>query len=173
LRARRRYDDAKTAARAFAEKSLQSTIGVNFSILNWSRRAEELYRRQWPPLPRPNGGWDWPSIFQDQSSRIDRLDIVIIGPEERLCAIGIADTTGESVFARILEADSRSGCPLKGLRSLIYFETVAAYGQNLGKNEMRCQPINDKIGELYRDTYGFEIERPRKGQPYYRKGITA
>jgi hypothetical protein len=101
----------------------------------------------------------------------DRLDIVIWGPNDRLCGLGLGLTSSEAVEVRFIEGDPRPDCPLKGKRILIILECAACYAQARGRKELRIQPINQRLEYLYRQTYGFVLETPRRGARYYRKGV--
>lgn len=69
------------------------------------------------------------------------------------------------------EADPRPECPLKGKRILIALDAIAAYVQGSGRAEIRVEPANDKLVEVYQTVYEFEVVSPRKGKPYCRKRI--
>ncbi len=101
----------------------------------------------------------------------DRLDMVIWGPDYRLCGLGLGLTTGEAVEIRFIEGDPSPDCPLKGRRTLIILECASCYAQARGRKELRIQPINERLEDLYRQTYGFVLETPRRGERYYRKDI--
>jgi hypothetical protein len=102
---------------------------------------------------------------------MDHLDVVVWGENGHLSGLGVADTTETSVFAHIFEATPSRSCPLKGHRVGIFFEAAAAFGQALDKKELRCQPLNDSLAELYREVYSFTLVTPPKGSPYYTREI--
>jgi hypothetical protein len=72
---------------------------------------------------------------------------------------------------RFIEGDPRPDCPLKGWRALIVLEAAAFYAQARGKTELRLKEVNSSLESLYRDTYGFRLETPRKQEPYWTKEV--
>ena len=170
-RARARYQRAREAAWTHAKREFAASTGLQCEVTNWSLAAREAYEKQWPPMPREPLGWEWQELFRRNTNRMDHLDVVLWGPNGVLCGLGIADTTETSVFAHVFEGSPDKMCPLKGHRIGIYLETVAAFGQALGKKELKIQPLNSILAELYVDTYGFELVTTPKGQQYYRREI--
>lgn len=131
--------------------------------------VNERFLAQWCPHERRDGGFDWTEIFK-RFREPNRLDIAIsVG--DRLSGLGLATMTNQHVCLRFLEGDPRSDCPLTGRRALIALETAAAYAQALGRKELRLYPVNSSLETLYIETYGFTLERPRKEEPYLRKGV--
>jgi hypothetical protein len=171
-RAENRYQTCAFNARAASVQHLRDALGVSFSLGEWSHRAREAYEAQWLPHARhPDAGWDWPTTFGRYRRVPARLDLVIWGPDERLCGLGLATTTSESVYFHLVEGDPRPDCPLKGKRLLICLDATATYGQMLGKKELRCRPANVSLGTLYTEHYGFELVTPRKEKPYYKRNV--
>lgn len=99
------------------------------------------------------------------------MEIVIWGPNDRLCGLGLATTNRTSVILQFIEGDPRPDCPLRGKRLPIALEAVACYGQGRGKSEIRLQPINEKLASLYRDVYDFTRETRKGEQAYFRRPI--
>lgn len=152
-------------ARAQAVKNLTPHI-PEFNLTGWGERAKEAYLDQWDG----NGAFDWDEIFR-RHNEPDRFDIAIWGANERLCGLGLGTTTGEAVDIRFLEGDPRQDCPLKGRRILILLEAATCYAQARGRGELRVRPKNERLADLYRQTYGFVLETKRGGESYYRKGV--
>jgi hypothetical protein len=170
-RHRARYEADRSNARTKAVLNLQSTLRVDFNLSGWGGRAREAYADQWLNGEKYSpAGWDWEEIFR-RHHEPDRLDIAIWGPQARLCGFGLALTTSQAITIRFVEGDSRHDCPLKGMRALIILECAACYAQARGRSELRIQPKNERLEELYRQIYGFVLETPRRGEAYYRKGI--
>ena len=153
-----------------ASQRLIPHIGSQFRVSEWTGKGYDAYNSQWNGPRHATAGWDWPEIFRVYRD-YDRLPIVIWGPDERLCGLGIANTTGKALTLNFLEGDPREGCPLKGRRALIALEVSAHYAQSLGRSELRVEPANSSLESLYRDTYGFTKETPRQGHPYFRKEV--
>ena len=143
---------------------MTSFIGHPVRITEWTGRALKSLD-DWG-----RSEFDWPEIMRRDNDP-DRLDMAIWSGQERLAALGLAVTTGQAVILRFLEGDPRQDCPLKGRRILIALETAANYAQAQGKKEIRLQPVNDKLVDLYEKVYGFKLESPRNETPYYRKGV--
>jgi hypothetical protein len=169
-----RYAKAKDDARRQAALNLVGVLGVNFHVADWSRSAEQAFREQWLTIierPYPEGGWDWPEIFRSYRDW-DALRIAVWSENrDRLIALGLLRATGNAVIAEFAEGDPRPDCPLKGKRVLIILETAHCYARLLNRPELRLEPANERLAELYRDTYGFTLEQPRQGRPYYRKDV--
>lgn len=146
---------------------------VPFSISDWSRAVEEAYRLQWCSVARhPDGGWDWPEIKRRFHAPSDQILAIRCG--ERLSALGLITASKTTVKLAFLEGDPRRECPLKGLRAMIALEVAAMFGQRMGRAEIRLDPVNPDLKELYcGPDYGFEEVSPRKGEPYLRKDLRA
>lgn len=159
--------DRATAYRT-AALNLTAIIGTDFNISGWTNKVHRELDGQWQTHPR-QVPWQWDEIFAGHRE-FDRLDIAIwSGPT--LCGLGLGLTTASALNLRFLEGAPDPNCPLKGYRILIALEAAACYAQARGKKEIRLSPINSSLESLYRDTYGFELEKPAKGEPYYRKGV--
>jgi hypothetical protein len=166
-RAKTRFEADRFAARRTTIANLTDQVGVEFILSAWGERARHALLGQW----KQNGHiFDWEEIFRVHRDP-DRLDIVIWGPNDRLCGLGLGLTSSEAVEVRFIEGDPRPDCPLKGKRILIILECAACYAQARGRKELRIQPINQRLEYLYRQTYGFVLETPRRGARYYRKGV--
>jgi hypothetical protein len=97
--------------------------------------------------------------------------MVVWGPNERLCGLGLAVTTSKAVCIRFVAGDAREGCPLIGKRGLIILECSALYAQARGREELRVEPATSSLEALYSDIYGFERVEPNKASAYYRKAV--
>lgn len=161
-------------ARRQAAVNLQGRIVVPFYLSPWSNRGAEAYAEQWAPVtewPYPEGRWDWPEWFRRYQNDPSAMSIVVWGPDDRLSAIALLTTTGEAVCVRVIEGDPRPDCPLAGKRVLIVLEAAACYVQALGRREIRLEPMNQRLTDLYTNVYRFTLEKPKRGAPYYRKVI--
>ena len=166
MKARAEQDRAN--AYRIAALNLQAPIGVQFNISSWSNKAQRAFDTQWQPLERKLD-WKWDEIFETHRD-FDKLDMAIWSGEA-LCGLALGLTTGAALNLRFLEGSPNPDCPLKGRRILVALEASACYAQARGKKEIRLSPINSSLESLYRDTYGFDLEIPAKGEPYYRKGV--
>jgi hypothetical protein len=160
-----RYAELRGKAYGTAVAKLVPVLGVSFEISGWNRDAEYAYRRQWKTSEFP-----WEDIFR-RYNEADRLDIVIWGPGKRLCGLGLAGTQSAAVEIRYIEGDPRNGCPLKGHRGLIVLEVAANYAQGRGKKELRIQPLNGAVKELYIRVYGFTLVSSHRTGDYLCKGV--
>src|SRR4051812_48667027 len=114
-----RYATRRSAARHHAVTALSAPFGVDFHLSGWNEDAQQAYATQWGASQRhPDSNWDWPEIFR-RYNEWDRLDLVMWGPGDRLCGLGLATLSGMAVKIRFLEGDPRPGCPLKGKRAAI------------------------------------------------------
>ncbi len=166
-----KYLNTRFSAYRRAEATMSPLIGCRFRIGEYSGRALEAIENHWKPIPRhADACWDWAEIMRRHRDP-DRLDFAIWDDEERLCGLGLALTTGESVELRFLEGNPRMDCKLKGRRILIALEACANYAQGVGRKELRIQPVNSALENLYRDTYGFQRVTPPKGDVFYRKQV--
>lgn len=163
-----RSDQNRASAFRAAALNLQPHLGVEFNISPWSNKALRAFDGHWSTFKR-EVEWDWPEIFRGHRD-YDRLDLAIWSGD-RLCGLGLGITTPSALELRFLEGCPDPECPLRGRRILIALEAAACYAQTCGKKEIRVSPINSSLESLYRDTYGFALETPAKGAPYYRKGV--
>ncbi len=171
--AKAHYSKAKHAARRQAALNLRELIDSPFRLSDWSKTGHEAYNGQWCAQdvirPHDEGGWDWPELFR-RFQEINTMHVVVWA-EDRLSCLGIIRVSGAAVVAEFIEGDPRADCPLKGRRALIVLEAASCYAQTLPRPEIRLIPANEHLAELYRDIYGFTLERPAKGVPYYRKEV--
>ncbi|MBX5153221.1 hypothetical protein HJC04_11335 [Rhizobium sp. NLR8a] len=162
--AKARYNQNRFDACHKAVTNLRGVIGVEFHISDLSRGALEAVNSQWG-----SSEFDWQRIH-DVYREPDCIKVAFwVG--ERLCALAIGTTSGQSLRFRFLEGSPDPNCPLKGVRILIALEVMALYGQMRGKRELVLEPINEKLIDVYENTYGFEVVRPAKGTAFCKKGI--
>jgi len=50
-------------------------------------------------------------------------------------------------------------------------DVATNYTQISGRHELRVEPMNDRLVNLFEATYGFEPVKPRKGSPYWAKKV--
>ncbi|WP_156418461.1 hypothetical protein [Aureimonas sp. D3] len=169
LGALQRYGDKGADARRLAATSLAPHLGVKFSVSEISNRVLE-HIEKWPPDLR-NGevNFDWREIKRAHREP-NRLEIAI-WCGERLCGVALCLLKSNYVEVRFVEGDPNKDCPLRGYRVLIVLECAANYAQGLGRREIRIQPINDTLAELYIGVYGFVEERPKNRSAYFRKEV--
>ena len=72
---------------------------------------------------------------------------------------------------RFVEGDPSPECALIGRRLLIALDVATNYTQISGRHELRVEPMNDRLVNLFEATYGFEPVKPRKGSPYWAKKV--
>lgn len=165
-RTRQRYETAAENARRETALRLGRVVGVDFNLGRWGAKAREAYPIQWGDQSHFN----WPEVFR-RHNEMDRLDIVMWGPGDRLSGLAMGLTTSVCVKICFLEGDPRPDCPLKKHRTLIAIECSACYAQGLGRDELRIFPVNKELEEYYR-SFGFEPVKPPKGeQPYWRRKV--
>ncbi|MGO7898912.1 hypothetical protein ACC719_15735 [Rhizobium ruizarguesonis] len=163
-RARERYIKNKHDARKAAVVNLEPHLQIKFHVAEWSNRCFEAMKSQWS-----ESEFDWEEIRR-RYREPDQLDFAI-WHEDRLCAMGLAVTTGQSVKLKFIEGDARLDCPLKGRRILIALEAVANYAQARGKKEIILEPLNEGLVSLYETNFGFEIVRPQNSPMFCRKKV--
>jgi hypothetical protein len=158
-----RYLQCQHDARHGCERDFSPLFGRVFTLSEISQRALLAVSSQWEPNGRPDETrWDWTQVLRGFRSEWDRLEVAIWS-DERLCGLALAITGGKSVNLRFLEGDPRKDCPLKGKRIMIALDVCARYAQGRGKAELRIEPINSDLEELYVGTYGF-LRRSLKGE---------
>jgi hypothetical protein len=168
---RAHYDGLKDKACLEAGKSLRVQLGIDVRIRRTSRTAYEHIRDYWDVAGRhPDAGWDWEELFR-RHREPKRLDMAIWTPTGRLVAMGLATITTAAATVRYVEGDPRADCHLKGKRVLIALEAATNYALGAGLAEIRIEPINGALASMYEKVYGFELVKPPKAPPYYRKGI--
>ena len=169
-RAKKRYQESRETCRREAGLKLSKILGVDFHVSGWSGKGRDALATQWAANGASLSVWDWNEIFRRHHDP-DRLDMVIWGTDDRLCGIGLGLTTGQAVDIRYVQGDPREGCPLKGKRTLIFLECAAGYAQLRGKAELRIEPKNQALINLYTKIYGFSLETPRGANAYYKKVV--
>jgi hypothetical protein len=170
-RAKTRYNEAKDFARRQAAVNLCPVLGVDFYLSNLSRRALEEVAK-WPLSGRTTqgGGWDWDDLRRRFHGDLTALSVAIWAPDGTLYGLGLCRATGGQVIVEVVEGCPQ-GCPVSGKRLLILLEAATCYAQKLGKKEIVLTLVNARLKSLVEDTYGFRLEKPRKGSPYYRKEV--
>jgi hypothetical protein len=166
-----RYQAAQDAARRQAAITFAPIMGASFTITNTSRAAFEAVTKQWRGVraPHAEGGWDWLEIhrrYRDMTAMG-----VAMWMEPRLCGMALIVAEGRAAKLAFIEGDPRQDCPLKGRRLLVGLECAANYAQKLGKPEIRVNPANEELRQLYESTYGFRLVNRRGSVPYWVKEI--
>lgn len=147
-----------------ATENIRNQLGVDFQMKEFTRATLDGIQ-EWGETD-----FQWSDILRNLKDPDCFRFGIWVG--DRLTAVAIATTSDRSVCLRYVEADKRENAPLTGLRILIALEAITIYGQLRGKLEVKLEPINEKLVNLYEDVYGFEPIVPRKGLPrYWRKGI--
>lgn len=160
-------------ARLHAARSIGAHLGVSIYITGWTVKARQAYADQWcggGVKPHPDADWDWEEIFKGHKE-YDRLDLAVWGAGDRLSVLGLGLVKSDAVEVRFVAGDPRPGCPLIGHRALIVLECAQAYAQLRGKHELRVQPVNERLEELYTTKFGFTLATPRNQPPSYRKEV--
>lgn len=146
-------------------------LGIDVRLLRWSTKAREALADQWGGVARHEvAHWDWCDVFsryRDPRS----FDLALWTAEGRLCALGLATLENTSVTFRFAEGDPRPDCPYRGKRLPVLAEAVALYGQKTGRTEMRIEPANPALENLYVSVYGFERKAPKGGKPFFWRRI--
>jgi hypothetical protein len=90
---------------------------------------------------------------------------------ERLAGMFFGTLTGEAFVLRWVEGDPRPDCPLRGRRLLIALDVATNYAQRNGRYELRVEPINEVLINLFERDYGFRAVKPRDSKPYWSKQV--
>jgi hypothetical protein len=172
-RQKQRHESAQHDARRQAGLNLAPVLNVPFHIRNISRRALEAITAQWDGAGNTHGigGWDWDEVYRQYKGSMGSFGLTVWSDDDRLSAIAMACSRGDSVSLEFIEGDPRSDCALRGHRLLIVLEAVTCYAQGLGKPRIRLNPANGQLAELYVRDFGFSLEIPRKEAPYYSKEV--
>ncbi len=161
----------RTDAVGAAIEEMAEHAPADFEVHNWSRSIEEAYQKQWGSVERhPDGGWDWPAL-REQHRRDGDSQILAIKSGERLAALALITVHNSCVKVAFLEGDPRKDCPLREFRTALALDIAARYGQRLGKKELRLEPVNSSLKDLYVDGYLFEEVKPDKGDSYVKKSL--
>lgn len=166
-----RNNQYRTDAVGASIKEMEAVAPADFEVHNWSRSIEEMYRKQWEAVERhPDGGWDWPAM-RDAYRRDGDSQIIAIKSGDRLAALALITVHHSCVKVAYLEGDPREDCPLREFRTALALDIAARYGQKLGKKELRLEPVNSKVRDLYVEGYLFEEVAPAKGEPYLKRDL--
>lgn len=157
------FSAVRGIAYATSARRMAADIGSPVAVSPWNDMAVAQLAG-WGDTRFP-----WPIIFQ-RHREADRLDMAIWSGRT-LCALGLATTTRVAVFLRFLEGDPSPACPLRGRRVLIALDVAASYAQAIGRRELRLQPINERLVDLYESVYGFERIEVKGQDPYWRKEV--
>lgn len=162
--ARSHHDAVKLRARSAAVKTL-AQHGIEVRLTNYNRGTAEAVRDQW-------GGsrWDWDEVFQKYRG-LKGLDLAAWTHDGRLVALGVATLSSVAVTVRMVEGDRRDDCPLRGRRALIMLEAATNFALGTGRTEIRVEPLNEQLAQLYQAKYGFTLVTPDRGEPYYVRKI--
>jgi hypothetical protein len=126
-----------------------------FSPDRVDEQRDQAYDNQWPIERHKDASWDWIEVFRRYHRDADRLDMVLWGPQDRLCGLALGLCSKQAVEVRFVEGDCRTSCPLKSKRFLIFLECATNYAQGRGRAELRIDPVNPALERLYTETYGF------------------
>lgn len=168
-RTKAHYEGLRGEARLQAGKAVQA-VDLNVRYMSISRRTYEAIGDQWGEARRPEASWDWEQIMRKHDD-INRLDLAVWTPEDRLVAVGLATLSKVAITLRFVEGDPRADCQFKGKRIPIALEATVRYGQMNGVSELRIQPLNDALVHLYETVYGFTLVSKRGEAPYWRREI--
>lgn len=164
------YGGLKDAASLKAAQALRP-YGIVVNIRRFSRSAHEYVADNWNKAGRdPAAAWDWDAIARKYREP-KALDMAMWTPDDRLAGLALSTMTTEAATLRFVEGDPSADCTLKGKRALIALEVTTNYAQAAGLKELRIEPLNEALGNLYEKVYGFELVTNRKAPPYYRKAI--
>lgn len=163
-RAKQRYRQNAYDARLATSERMKIFLGTHVGVGEWSRKVFDALGK-WE-----NRRFDWEEIAR-RHREPDRLEIAIWSDDNVLSGIALALCTGQAVVLRFVEGDPRHDCPLRGYRLLVALEAATNYAQARGKNEIRVQPKNAELVNLYEEVYGFTFHQPRGEEGYYRKGV--
>ena len=162
---RAKYISRGYDARKRSEELLGEALGIAFTTSEWSGRTFAALAAQWD-----RQRFDWARIARAVRTDPSRLDVSVwLG--DRLCCLFVATLGGESVTLRWVEGDPRADCPLRGRRLLIALDIATNYAQRNGRHEIRVEPIDDAMLNLFERTYGFAAVKPKHGSPYWTKQV--
>lgn len=152
---------AQAAARTLGE------AGIDVTLLRYSRRVDEAVADQWQERQVE---WDWSEITRKYRGP-KSFCVAMWSPGDRLSGVAMMTVSPEAVTVKFVEGDPRPDCPLIGRRALIALEVATNYAQQCGINEIRIHPVNVALARFYETVFGFELVKPHKEEPYYRKRI--
>lgn len=162
------YREKADRARLVAAQRISEAVAQRVALREFSIRSLEI-ASEWRIAD--NGvDFDWSQIRDTYRSDPKRLEMAIWS-NERLCGMGIGLLSSASLELRFLEGCPDPNCPLIGRRLLTALECATNYAQATGRRQIRLQPINERLTELYEGVYGFTRDTPSKGKPFYKKEV--
>jgi hypothetical protein len=162
---REKYVTRAIEARTASQEMLCEVLGVEFVLTEISGRMHQEMTSQWT-----TSRFDWPEILRRHRNDADRLDVAV-WCGDRLSGVFFCTLSGEAVVLRWVEGDPRTDCPLRGQRLLIALDVATNYAQRNGRYEIRAEPINARLINLFEQDYGFTPVKPRTGAPYWSKKV--
>lgn len=162
---RAKYADLGAKALAQTESMVREAFGADVVLRGWTAEAFIAVDKQWE-----GGRFDWAHVKALYKNQPDRLEIAI-WLDDILLGMALATTTGEAVYLRCVEGHPGDGLPLQGQRLLVALDATTNYCQLRGRYEVRVEPKNDELVDLYQNVYGFTPVIPKKGTPYWSKKV--
>ena len=139
---------------------LEPILRKKFQLKYASRSDFETVQTQWEQSTK----FDWEEIHKRWSREVGAF-ILAIWADHELCAFALLTKTSSYVTIQFVER-KEGKCSLTGNILVIILETAARYAQLSGAGELRLEPKNDKLVELYVNQYGFKAEKNSKGILY-------
>ncbi len=162
------YEGLRGDARLQAGQAARA-LGLNVRYASVSRRTYEAIDNQWGDA-RERVNWDWPQLFR-RYNEIKRLDVAVWTPDDRLVMVALATVSKEALTLRYVEGDPRADCEFKGKRIPLALEVAVRYAQMSGLAEIRIQPLNEALTQLYENEFGFTLVSTKGEVPYWCREI--
>jgi len=136
--------------------------------------ACRAWNDEWAPTedrPHQDGGWDWPAIHGQTQYKKAKFCIALWHGKTTLSGLTLVSVARRAVRIEIVEGNPRSNHPLKGSVLPILLDTVARFGQQLGRAELRLMnPVKGMV-RVYCEVYNFELVALPKGRRMCRREI--
>lgn len=148
---------------------MSEALGFRVSILQISNRALDVAERWSRDGADDRVGFDWRKV-KEAHREPKRLELSMWAGD-RLCGLALCLIKNSAVEVRFLEGAPAMDCPLKGRRILVALDCAANYAQACGRSQIRLQPINEGLAELYERDYGFTRVSLKGQEPFFKKEV--
>lgn len=162
------YRTIGAKARETATVRLRSLVGSEADMRPIDATALAAWQSQWHPFNDrfpPDGGWDWPQVFERYRREVKRFD-VSVWHADRLCGLSIGKFASTAVQLDVIEGAPTPDHPLKGNILPLILEATANAAQLSGRREIKLMEPTKGMIERYITTFGFRLEVPRGGKTY-------
>lgn len=148
--AAKRYRDYADMALDLTNNSLPSELGVDFNLARMTLLTVKKWENEWDG----KGIFPWDRIFAD-STRKPKHFGVALSAGGVLEGLGMVSLSKRVAHLRYVERNPTGHLGLKGKVLPAMLEVAVNFAQASGKLQLKLEPKNDTLREVYTQRYGF------------------